>query len=134
MANNAQSGNGRNGKIGCGGLIMMLILAAVIGGSCSKPEPPKDPNAWKTEDNSTMAYVMMQDFVKRGLKAPSTAKFPWMGDSQVIVARSKDQTYTVYGYVDAQNSFGALLRSEYTGVVRQVGEDQWELVNLKLNE
>lgn len=131
MANNAQSGNR---KIGCGGLIMMLILAAVIGGSCSKSEPPKDPNAWKAEDYSTMAYVMMQDFVKRGLKAPSTAKFPWMGDSQVMVARSKDQTYTVYGYVDAQNSFGAMLRKEYTGVVKQVGEDQWELVSLNLNE
>ena len=83
---------------------------------------------WMKRDESTMAYVMMQGFVKRNLKAPATAKFPSLAwDDQVQVIRLSGQTYKVYGYVDAQNSFGALIRTGYTGVVQQTSEDKWVL-------
>lgn len=56
-----------------------------------------------------------EDIVKKSLKAPSTAKFPggfldpftdWS------FGRNKD-IYTVSSYVDAQTSFGAMIRSEF---------------------
>ncbi len=83
---------------------------------------------WMKQDESTMAYVMMQGFVKRNLKAPATAKFPSLAwDDQVRVVRVSGQKYMVYGYVDAQNSFGALIRTNYTGVVEQTAEEEWTL-------
>lgn len=48
------------------------------------------------------------------LKAPSTAKF-----GQVRWERSGD-TVRVSGAVDAENSFGALVRSDYTCTARRV--------------
>lgn len=39
----------------------------------------------KCEDK-TMAFIMSQEFVKRNLKAPKTAEFPWFSDDQVNVA------------------------------------------------
>ena len=54
------------------GLLFFVFLA--VGSTDSKTS--SDPNAWKTEDNKSMAYIMMEDFVKQRLKSPSTAKFP----------------------------------------------------------
>lgn len=56
-----------------------------------------------------------QDMVTRALKAPSTAKFPsqiWALDKYAI-CKNKD-IITVQSYVDSQNSFGAMLRNEWT--------------------
>lgn len=51
-----------------------------------------------------------QRFVERKLKAPSTAKFQSTGDTFAVKA---DDVYQVAGYVDAQNGFGAMIRSNY---------------------
>jgi len=55
-------------------------------------------------------YVMSQRFVKSGLKAPSTADFPWSATSVSMISRCRR---IVSGYVDAQNSFGAMIRSNW---------------------
>ena len=48
------------------------------------------------------------------LKAPSTAKFPSFYDNGVAAERLPDgSTYRVVGYVDSQNSFGAMIRSQW---------------------
>ncbi len=64
------------------------------------------------EDKSSFAYVTEQN-VKASLKSPSTAKFPSLvwnpGDWQF--ARKKDLVQ-VKSWVDSQNSFGAMIRSE----------------------
>lgn len=57
---------------------------------------------------------MAEQHVKQFLKAPSTASFPDLTDaSSWIVSRYKD-TVTVYAWVDSQNSYGAMLRSDFT--------------------
>jgi len=43
-----------------------------------------------------------------------------------------DGTYRVDGWVDAVNSFGAQLRSNYTCVVRPAGANLWQLVSLAI--
>lgn len=55
-----------------------------------------------------------QNYVKNGLKAPSTAKFPsfFLSLDDYRVTRYKG-TVTVSSYVDSQNSFGAMLRSNF---------------------
>ncbi|MCL1466678.1 hypothetical protein [Argonema galeatum] len=48
------------------------------------------------------------------LKAPATAQFP----EEPIVSEVVKGVYVVYGKVDSQNSFGALLRGNYTCIYR----------------
>jgi len=94
-------------------------------------EKMKDPNYWKTTDNSTMAYIMMEDFVKGRLKAPSTAKFPGILDGRSDhISYLGNQKYRINSYVDAQNSFGAMIRTRFSGVIEQISRDRWVLRSL----
>lgn len=61
------------------------------------------------------AYVASQALVKKQLKSPASAKFPPI--SQATIMKVKDSVYWVSAYVDAQNSFGALIRQEYSGTI-----------------
>lgn len=61
-------------------------------------------------------YMFMSDaenYVKQGLKAPSTADFPSQILSGDWKVNRKDDVVTVSSYVDAQNSFGAMIRSNF---------------------
>lgn len=90
---------------------------------------------WKTADNTPMAYIMMEDFVEKRLKSPSTADFPGLFDGKLDhVTRLPDQTYRIESYVDAQNSFGATMRTQFVGKVKQTSEDTWRLQSLTLRE
>lgn len=61
-------------------------------------------------DDSDILQIA-EDAVKQNLKAPSTATFSSIRETQI---KRSGNTWTVSGWVDAQNSFGAMLRSEYT--------------------
>jgi hypothetical protein len=61
------------------------------------------------------ATASCEGFVKERLKAPSTAKF----SNEVTGVNGR--LYTVTGDVDAQNSFGAMLRSKYNCLVTKDG-------------
>lgn len=83
----------------------------------------------------TMAYVMSQTFVKRGLKAPSTADFGSYSDSQVkpMPAGESACSFLVIGYVDAQNSYGAMIRNNYIVTVSKVkGQDSWTAKDMSI--
>ena len=68
------------------------------------------------ERNEGVAYVMSQQFVMRSLRAPSTAEFPsW--PSEYNVRAIGDCRYEVVAYVDAQNGFGAMIRSRYSATM-----------------
>ena len=56
-------------------------------------------------------YYKAQNIVKGKLKAPSTANFGSI--SETTISRNGN-TWTISGWVDAQNSFGATIRSHYT--------------------
>jgi hypothetical protein len=79
------------------------------------------------------AFVMSQEFVKDQLKAPSTAKFPWMSNSQVSVKYLGDCVYEISAYVDSQNSFGAMLRSRYYAKLQnRRGTDSWSALAIRI--
>ena len=78
------------------------------------------------------ALVMSQKFVRKRLKAPASADFPYITDSDVSVASLGDDRYTVSAYVDAQNSFGAKIRTHYVCVLRNTAGDTWVLETLTL--
>jgi hypothetical protein len=93
----------------------------------------EDPNSWKTEDNTTMAYVMMQNFVKDRLKSPGSAKFEWITEPACTIEKDGFE-YRISSWVDSQNDFSALTRTRFSGVVRQVDKDNWELLALEFEE
>ena len=64
-----------------------------------------------SEDDRANAITMAQELVKKELKSPSTASFPW--DFNAYTVTRKGDQFTVKGYVDAQNSFGAKIRNKF---------------------
>lgn len=69
------------------------------------------------------AYNNARDFVKKRLKSPSSAKFP---DSQQKVDDTEyigDNTYKIRSYVESQNSFGAMIRTDFSCKIRFEGRD-----------
>ncbi len=60
------------------------------------------------DDGSLGARAAARNFVVEKLKAPATAEF---GDITAI--QLGDGTWAVSGSVDSQNSFGALIRSQF---------------------
>jgi hypothetical protein len=72
-----------------------------------------------------MAQQMCHDFLKQRLKSPSSAHFP----DDALRSLSAN-TYTVSGPVDAENSFGAAIRSSYVCKVKYAGGDKWNLISM----
>lgn len=88
-------------------LAVVVSLVAII--SANQPEP-----AAYNPDNPTEARAQCEDLVEESLKAPATAEF---GTSE---ARRSGSEWVVTGSVDAENSFGAMLRSDFQCTVRVV--------------
>jgi Ftsk gamma domain len=90
----------------------ILVVVALLFTSCSSGEK-------KTEDycsDSTLAYGYSKDLIAKSLKSPSTAKFSSYSDTNV---RSYGEcNFAIDGYVDAQNSFGAVIRTRFNASIR----------------
>lgn len=80
------------------------------------------------------ACFMSQKFVTQTLKAPSTAKYPdWTGPRGLPNCKATQigDRWKVRSYVDAQNSFGAMIRSDYGVEMRYSSErDTWTLLDI----
>ncbi|WP_156484829.1 hypothetical protein [Bhargavaea cecembensis] len=79
-----------------------------------------------TPDLETESKAYAQWFVEQHLKAPSTAEFNWDNEAVEI----DDDVWQVTGSVDSENSFGGMIRSNYTVEVRYKGDNDWELLNI----
>ena len=60
------------------------------------------------------------------LKAPATAKFPGFDE---MVVNGSDGHYSVSGFVDSQNSYGASIRSNYTYNIEKDASGKWKCTN-----
>lgn len=69
-----------------------------------------------TRPDAGEARYQCEQWVKKRLKAPATAKF---SDVQIT---GSDPSWTVTGAVDSENGFGAMLRSSWTCNIRLDGE------------
>lgn len=98
--------------------------------------PEEKAAATKEQAMSEIKYEakwQCRKFMERSLKAPSTAEFQSVNDFSAELYVSEGDgghfSYKVAGYVDAQNSFGAKIRTRFNCAVRKVG-DTWQLVEL----
>ena len=75
---------------------------------------PSDSEVWREVKN----------IISDRLKSPSSAKF--CTESQATIKQSGD-TWTVSGYVDADNSFGASIRNNFTVVITFTNDTQYTI-------
>jgi hypothetical protein len=69
-----------------------------------------------------VAAICAQNYIERILKSPSSADFPWNLDS-VPLGENK---YLIKNYVDAQNSFGAMIRTNYLCTVEVLNAGNYQ--------
>lgn len=104
------------------GIILMSSFSGGSGGSSSG-------NSGPNHDKST-AWIMTQDFVEKRLSSPSTAEFPNSSNSGVEIKQSST-TYNINGFVDSENGFGAMIRTNFQAEVRYDGGGTWSLISLE---
>ena len=91
---------------------------------------------WRDKENRLGAYVSAQWYVEQRLKAPSTAKFGacvTTDTTEYCTEYLGNQRYRVATYVDAQNAFGAMLRTYFVCVMEQTADDYFELESLEFD-
>ena len=76
------------------------------------------------------AWVVSHGFVKQYLKSPASASFPM----ENVAVTNYGSKYIVNAFVDAQNSFGALLRENYVVVMIFKGGEWGDPNNWVLKE
>lgn len=91
---------------------------SILGEANSESSSTKDAYG----HNRSYAIVIAENVVKSKLKSPSTADF--CKNYEYTVSCSKN-TWTIKGYVDAQNSFGAMLRSDFTVKITFTGKSNY---------
>lgn len=104
----APSGSGC-GK-GCGIFLVVLVVAGLIAFLSSLARGSNDEY---DSNNKFEAIAQCEARIEKLLKAPSTAEF----DSDA----TGSGTWTVSGTVDSENSFGAMLRSNFQCTVKIAG-------------
>ncbi|MGY1652864.1 hypothetical protein [Geodermatophilus sp. SYSU D01119] len=102
------------------GGLALLAMVAVIGGIIWAIVAAATGDGEDEAPTSEGAYYACEHFVGLVLKAPSTADFT--GYDAARITDDGGDRYTVRGQVDAENSFGAMLRSDYSCTVRHTDE------------
>jgi hypothetical protein len=127
-------------------LIGVGIIGAIIGGLClqvwygsdtrtpASPSQPSESPKPKATNRGEEAYYLARKVCEKSLKAPATAKF----SNPNLDANTGWEPYgyfqwKAFGYVDAQNSFGAMLRNQWLAVV-QFNTGRLEVVYFRLND
>lgn len=103
-----------------GGLVILAVIVVVLYNVFSK-----DTNKSQKPVGPVAARIIGKELVTAYLKAPRTAKFEIRSVSEGVVGYS----FTIVGVVHAQNSFGALIASQFgISMVWRCGKryDEWQ--------
>lgn len=111
--------------------VFMLAVAALLQIGQGQSVLGKD-----AEERRSTAYYTARDFVRKSLKSPASADFPTFRsrDAGAVRVKGSKNSYQAWGYVDAQNAFGAMLRSEWVAYLENVNGDRWRLQYLRLGD
>jgi len=91
----------------------LLIVAALLAVPFS---------AAANECSLERAWSAVRSEVERSLISPATAQHPDLDEIDTS-AGSDGCFWRISAFVDAQNGFGALVRADYSAMVRQRGDD-----------
>ncbi|MGO3846477.1 hypothetical protein [Agrococcus casei] len=93
-----------------------MVIIALIFGACSAFTPSSSNGSPSTSVLEIEAKIWCEDAVRESLKAPSSADFVDVNSNR------QGAQVIVNGKVDAQNSFGAMIRNEFQCTV-SIGDD-----------
>jgi hypothetical protein len=121
-----------------------VIAVIIVGGLClwgyrscssvvDSPEAREAAAKRSTYGDKVGAFTMAATFVEKRLKAPGTADYGWQAPSECVTDLGEGR-YLVKGWVDAQNSFGAKLRTHFTCTVKYEANDKWRCESLDMDE
>lgn len=96
--------------------ISVLLVACMLQGCFGSSN-----NDDEEEDYTSTYIVAAQTQVKKFLTSPSSAEFSWDTDDYTFEVEGKQ--VTISGYVDADNAFGASMRSNFEVVVTFLNDD-----------
>ena len=114
-------------------IVFILVILAVIIFACLMSRCGSDSSEPEVDKGDSIdAYLVCQDFVSEGLKAPSTAEFASMSDS--TIRNTSGDNWSVSSYVDAQNSFGAMIRTHFVCDLVYRGDGYYRLENLDIGD
>lgn len=93
-------------------------------------------NELDAKDDNVDAWQACKRFVEAQLKSPSTADHPAFDFEFIDHPKGR---WTIRSYVDAQNSFGAVIRAVYVCETQYTGgepwrSDSWSLLKLDMQE
>ena len=116
------------------GLAVCLIAGTGIAFLASNTDTNFDSSYNSKRDDfgndETEAWVAAQLIVEKQLKSPSTAKFCRKGEATIV---RDGNSWTVTGYVDAQNSFGATLRNEFAVQITFTSSNKYKINYCRIN-
>ncbi len=125
--------------VGCLNVVFVVAISLVLV-TCSGPnEPPRTPEQAAQEkaerlvkDLKLHAFGICKKVVEQSLKAPATAEFS--GFTWESVRKRPMDVFEVRSYVDAQNSFGAQIRTNFSCRLHYRGGNSldgnnWELMD-----
>ena len=104
---------------GCGCLIVIVAVLTLYFTCFDNSEPS---SVIPSEPSLSLAYLYAQECVTRELKSPASAEFPGMSVKEKHTTSLGNNEFQITSYVDSQNSFGAMIRSNFTCKIR-VSED-----------
>lgn len=115
------------------GKIFAVLLAVIVGVPIiAGLMGYKSPARLAASVDRSDACFMAQKFVRQNLKAPTTAEFPTWTEENCKATKSGD-TWKVRSFVNAQNSYGAMIRSDYGVEMRyNPGSDNWTLLDIAI--
>lgn len=108
-------------------ILIVVVLIAVVSSSNKKVKPISNKDDHSSESSYTVedikpreykseAWVCAQFAIEDKLKSPSTAEFE-PGGGTYSTTKLYDNTYKIDSYVDAQNSFGGMMRTRFSCIV-----------------
>ncbi len=130
--------NKQTAAAGCLVLILLFATAYILGAKACAPSPETRArlDAQRAIEDAygspVAAYTMAQHFVEQRLKTPGSAKWP-LGYSKFVTNLGPGR-YAVSGYCDAQNTFGALVRINFSCTMVYEGSDTWRCEDLSISE
>lgn len=103
-------------ELGIGGSIMMIIVLTIAGFIVwqlfnASPSSESIVVERSSEPDKYQVYEDSKMIVSSYLKSPSTAEFSPVDET--TTGRKSENTYQALGYVDSQNGFGAMIRSNW---------------------
>ena len=104
------------------GLVFVVLVTVWWIGESDDSNESDESDSPREIDWTFHAIIQCESEVKRQLKAPSTAKFVKREQEVYKMGESK---WGVVGAVDAQNSFGAIVRSEFACQLSRGESGQW---------